>query len=299
MTSTKLEFYPSLHFSRSIILLLFLAMVQGRLSEVAAQTATKNRTVHFKKHIISTLFISEGVAAGDVNNDGKTDILAGNYWYEAPGWKPHLLHTDTMHIPDYSSSFLNFSMDVNSDGWIDLIRFDLPGSLCVWYENPKNSDVIWNSHMILRTAGIETPAFVDVDKDGKMDIICNDIAAKKVIWLKSPAKKGDTMWQRNIISNDSVLATNRYTHGLGWGDVNKDGRNDVFRIVSDGHHELKTFRIQNRWGATVFETADEQTNWDGTYNNIPQDMGTYYYYVKYKCIDGNYYEKKGEVLLMR
>jgi len=245
MTFTKLEFYRSLHFSRPIILLLFIALVLGRLNEATGQTSVKNSSGHFKKHIISTQFISEGVAAGDANNDGKIDILAGNYWYEAPTWKPHLLHTDTFHIPDYSSSFLNFSMDVNSDGWIDLIRFDLPGSLCVWYENPKNTNAIWNSHLILRTAGIESPAFVDVDKDGKMDIICNDISAKKVLWLKSPVKKGDTLWQRNIISNDSLLATNRYTHGLGWGDVNKDGRNDV--IIKSGWWESPLAIMEPNW----------------------------------------------------
>jgi hypothetical protein len=184
--------------------------------------------VHFKKHIISNRFISEGAAIADVNRDGKTDILAGNYWFESPQWKPHMLHTDTLNpVPQYSTTFLNFALDVNNDGWPDLIRFDQPGAVCVWYENPKNKNSLWKKHLILDSAGIENPAFVDVDKDGRNDIICNDIIAKQVIWLKAPVTKNDTAWQRFIISRDSTRATNRYTHGLGWGDVNKDGKNDV------------------------------------------------------------------------
>ncbi len=76
-------------------------------------------------------------------------------------------------------------MDVNNDGWIDLIRFDQPGSVCVWYENPKNKNGLWKGHTILPDAGIENPAFVDVDNDGRNDIICNDVLAKTGHLVKS------------------------------------------------------------------------------------------------------------------
>ena len=200
---------------------------------VSAQQNKKARQVVFRKHMLSNIFVSEGVATGDVNRDGKMDILAGNYWFQAPDWKRNLIHIDTLNpVPGYSTSFLNYSMDVNNDGWIDLIRFDQPGGVCMWYENPRNKKQLWQAHLILKTAGNENPVFADVDRDGRMDIICNDIIAKEVIWLKSPDTKNDTLWLRYVISNDPVLGTDKYTHGLGWGDINKDGKNDV--IIKSG-----------------------------------------------------------------
>lgn len=79
---------------------------------------------------------------------------------------------------------------------------------------------------------------------------------------------------------------------------NGDSRNDIFRIIKDGRHELKTFRIVSRWGQTVFETADERRGWDGNMNGQPQPMGTYYYYIKFVC-SGATLEQSGEVTLLR
>ena len=81
---------------------------------------------------------------------------------------------------------------------------------------------------------------------------------------------------------------------------NGDGLNDRFRIITPGINDLAVLRVTNRWGRTVWETADNMSGgWDGTIGGSPADMGTYFWYMRYTCSDGKIYEKSGEVTLVR
>lgn len=80
---------------------------------------------------------------------------------------------------------------------------------------------------------------------------------------------------------------------------NGDGRNDVFRIISKGNQQVKQFIIVNRWGQRVFQTTNQTQGWDGRMNGVPQEVGTYNYYIRYTCTDGRTLEKKGDVTLIR
>ena len=80
---------------------------------------------------------------------------------------------------------------------------------------------------------------------------------------------------------------------------NGDGDNDWFRPYYSGYHRFHMFRIANRWGQTIFESANaSDARWDGNFNGVPQDMGVYYWYVKYDC-GGRTIEEKGDVTLIR
>jgi gliding motility-associated-like protein len=81
---------------------------------------------------------------------------------------------------------------------------------------------------------------------------------------------------------------------------NNDGKNDVFRMMTKGHQTIKRFIIVNRWGKIVFDTADQNEGWDGSFNGEPQDIGTYQYYLKYECAEGGeLMEMKGDVTLVK
>ena len=103
------------------------------------------------------------------------------------------------------------------------------------------------------------------------------------------------------VNEDSVLVRTKPCCEIFLPDAfspNGDGKNDLFRIVDQGRHPITDFRVFNRWGEVIFNTADPNQGWDGSHEGVAQDMGVYYYIVKFKC-DGKVVDKIGEVTLIR
>ncbi|MBO9570986.1 MAG: VCBS repeat-containing protein [Chitinophagaceae bacterium] len=222
-----------------------IAVMAGACS--GPKKAAKIDNVSFNKTTLSNEYISEGVAVADVDKDGQIDVLAGSFWWKAPNWERSEITTPYIHpsIGGYGNSFLNYSMDVNLDGWDDMIKIGFPSKEAFWYENPKNKPGHWTERLIQKSVGNESPTFVDIDGDGRLDLLCNDPANKKVVWVSPPTKKNDTAWTTYIISNDSLIGTNLFEHGLGFGDINKDGRKDV--VIRKGWWEAPVDRKQSDW----------------------------------------------------
>lgn len=80
---------------------------------------------------------------------------------------------------------------------------------------------------------------------------------------------------------------------------NGDGVNDTVFVRGWGIKNLLSFKIFNRWGQVVFETADLKQGWDGTYKNLPQNAETYVYVVSVEYYGGNVESQKGYITLIR
>jgi hypothetical protein len=229
---------------RLSVLASLLALVAAALALPAADTAKdKDDTgITWKKTVIDKTFRAEGVAVADVNKDGKLDILIGEVWYEAPDWKMHEIQKPGNYGDgenNYSHTFCCWAEDLNGDGWPDLIVIDFPGTPCYWLENPKGAETHWKKHTIWHSACNETPQYVDLFGNGKRVLVMGfqpkgkkeDANEGQMAWF-APGKDPTELWEMHPISepstpNKAIPGTNRFSHGLGVGDVNGDGRLDV------------------------------------------------------------------------
>lgn len=200
--------------------------------------------VTFKKQHIDKAFRSEGVAVGDVNRDGKVDILAGALWYEAPDWKPHEVYPARTWKPqgEYSDSFICDVSDVNQDGWVDYLVIDQPGVPCHWFENPKNKQGHWKKHVLYDDSCNESPWFIDLAGDKRLEVVMAIQPEAQMCWFEPRA---DGPWTIHPISPKKAPGTHKYAHGLGVCDMNKDGRKDV--IVTKGWWEAPSDPTSPDW----------------------------------------------------
>ena len=80
---------------------------------------------------------------------------------------------------------------------------------------------------------------------------------------------------------------------------NNDSKNDVFKPILSGKVVVYKFSIYNRWGEKVFETADLNKGWDGSYRSLINTTNTFVWICKYQFEGHPVILKKGTVTLLK
>ncbi len=196
----------------------------------------------FRKQLIASESF-ESVGVFDVNGDKNLDIVSGSYWYEGPGFIKRHLIGQVKRVGEYYDDFSTIPMDVNGDGKMDFITGGWFDGTLRWRENPGD-DQEWKLNDIAVTGNIETTRSWDVDGDGFDEIVPNTprkpLAYYKL--MRDGNGKSTGQFSRTVIAEE-------HGHGLGFGDMNGDGRKDF--IISKGWLEApddpenKTWKIHS------------------------------------------------------
>jgi putative membrane-bound dehydrogenase-like protein len=171
-------------------------------------------------------FYSEGAGIGDINGDGKPDLVAGPFWWEGPSFeKKHSYYEPKIFsINGYSDNFFAYIHDFNRDQKNDILILGFPGKEARLYLNPGvPDDKPWPMHIVADVVDNESPVFTDITGDGKPEVVCS--TGGRFGWFAPNWDKPTEKWPFVAVSPDVKVA--KFTHGMGVGDVNGDGKLDL------------------------------------------------------------------------
>ncbi|MEO6188921.1 MAG: VCBS repeat-containing protein [Ginsengibacter sp.] len=203
----------------------------------------------FKKQMVAAES-AESVGVFDVNGDHVLDIVSGGFWYEGPNFLVRHMIGQIKREGEYFDDFSTIPIDVNGDGKIDFVTGGWFGKTLHWRENPGN-DKEWPLHDIAVTGNIECSQAWDVDGDGFEEIVPNTPGQPLAYYtlIRDKDKKPTGQFKKTQIAD-------KHGHGLGFGDLNGDGRGDF--IVTGGWYEAPLNRERDPWKFhTDFDIGDD------------------------------------------
>ena len=87
---------------------------------------------------------SETAAFVDINNDHLLDIVSSDAWYEAPSWTKHPIREIGWN-GQYVDNFSDLPIDVDGDGYVDIVQFGYFSKNLVWAKNPGKAGGVASS----------------------------------------------------------------------------------------------------------------------------------------------------------
>jgi gliding motility-associated-like protein len=269
-------------------------------------------------------------------NDGNTNATRtltgdGTYWV-------YCYQNCNITIDTFKIKFVDLTVDLGPDTAICtngelLLNANNPGAIYKWQDGSTNATLLVDdagtySVKVSQQGCIDSDTIIVDEFEPSLDIpqgdtsICDDesITLQAVanpisnyLWSNGSAQEKIVVTASGTYKVTATNACGTFTDSVkiemencdcksfipNAFSPNGDQQNDVFKVNTICTVTNFSMSIYNRYGQRIFQTNSLDKGWDGTYSGQPSDLGTYFFYIKFKGPRGDDFEKKGDIILLR
>ncbi|MCC6321207.1 MAG: VCBS repeat-containing protein [Phycisphaerales bacterium] len=224
---------------------------------VAWYENTKNFAAPWDQHIIGTATSDpRGVAVGDVNGDGRPDVVVASFndnsirafrsdtTPDAGTWAFDVVSTTSVGAQSVALA------DLDHDGDLDIIAASSSDDTVSWYQNSSSFPATWTEHIIdAALDGAVCVAAADMDEDGDIDITAAAFNQGQVVYYLNDGSP-TSGWTRQLIAN--LPGATR----VALGDLNQHSRPDVAAASSSAGMLLRCINMGNTvWAVSTLSSS--------------------------------------------